>query len=81
MSWPGARGHHEEPLSHCPRRDFARHRQHAGGHEQRLQEHLASMVLADVQHTAPSSVLNPGWRRSRNSDAAARKRDYAIAGR
>jgi hypothetical protein len=61
-SW--ARGHHEEPLSHCPRRDFARHRQHAGGHEQRLQEQPTCMVRSDVQHAAPhknwlSFAVNP----------------------
>ena len=33
------------------------------------------MVLADVQHPAPSSVLNVGWCRSRSSDAAARKNE------
>ena len=46
--WPGARGHHEEPLSHCPRRGCACGRQHAGGHEQRLQEQPTCVVRSDV---------------------------------
>ena len=63
-AWPGARGHHEEPLSHCPRRGGARHRQHPGGHEQRLQEQPTCVVRSDVQHAAPhkkwlSLAVNP----------------------
>ena len=34
--WRGARGHYEEPLSHCPCRGWAHHRWHAGGDEQGL---------------------------------------------
>ena len=61
--WPGARGHHEESLSHCPRRGCARHRQHTGGHEQRLQEQPTCVVRSDV-HAAPhknwlSLAINP----------------------
>ena len=51
--WPEARGHHEEPLSHCPRRGCARRRQHTGGHEQRLQEQPTYVVRSDVHRTAP----------------------------
>jgi|SRR6516165_8733382 len=43
----------EEPLSHCPRRGCARRRQHAGGHEQRLQERPTRVVRSDVQRTPP----------------------------
>src|SRR6516165_7092861 len=54
--WPGARGHHEEPLSHCPRRGCVRHRQHAGGHEQRLQEQPTCVVRSDVQRTTAHKI-------------------------
>jgi hypothetical protein len=50
---PGARGHYEEPLSHCPGRGCARHRRHAGGDEQGLQEQPTRVVRSDVYPTAP----------------------------
>ena len=50
---PGARGHYEEPLSHCPCRGCARHRRHAGGDEQGLQEQPTRVVRSDVHPTAP----------------------------
>ena len=51
--WPGARGHHEEPLIHCPRHGCARGCRHAGSHEQRLQEQPTCVVRSDVQLAAP----------------------------
>jgi len=50
---PGARGHYEEPLSHRPCRGCARHRRHAGGDEQGLQEQPTWVVRSDVYPTAP----------------------------
>ena len=51
---------HENPFTDHPERNCAPGRKYAGDDEQRLQEHLASMVLTDVQHTAPSAIMNVG---------------------
>jgi Peptidase family M48 len=49
---PGARGHHEEPLSHRPRRGCARHRRHARGDEQGLQssQHAWCAPMSTLRH-------------------------------
>jgi hypothetical protein len=38
--------------SHCPRRSCARHRRHAGGDEQGLQDEPTCLVRSDVHRTA-----------------------------
>ena len=43
----------EEPLSHCHCRGCARHRRHAGGDEQGVQEQPIWVVRSDVHRTAP----------------------------
>ena len=57
--WPGARGHHEEPLSHCPRRGCARHRQRAGDYKQRLQEQPTCVVRSYVHAPPHKNWLTP----------------------
>ena len=47
--WPGARDHHEELLSHCPRRGCACGRQRADDYEQRLQEQPTCVVRSYVR--------------------------------
>jgi hypothetical protein len=50
---PGARGHYEDPTGNSDRRGVARHRQHTGGHEQRLQKQPTCVVRSDVHSAAP----------------------------
>jgi len=57
--WPGARDYHEEPLSHCPRRGCARHRQRAGDYKQRLQEQPTCVVRSYVHAPPHKNWLTP----------------------
>ena len=58
--WPGARGHNEEPLSHCPRRGCACGRQRAGDYEQRLQEQPTCVVRSHVHAPPHKNWLSSG---------------------
>jgi hypothetical protein len=64
--WPEARGHYEDPTSNYHRRGGARHRRHAGGHEQRLQEQPTCVVRSDVHSAAPHNIARENLTRVLN---------------
>ena len=63
-AWPGARGHHEEPLSHCPRRGGARHRQHLAvmNNACKSSQHAWCTPMTSLRHHITLAERQKMWR-------------------